>query len=92
MTQTETMRRIAGKDKIYGAEQDEKGWWGFEMVNHPMPSGTRRLMLTYTDNRRWPTKEKAIEVITKAMKELDEAYAREDAEREAAEAEELTRG
>ena len=83
MNQSEAMRRIAGDDKIYVAEDRGDGWHGVELVNHPTPSGCRRLMKTFSDNRGWPTEEKAIEVIKAAMKKLDESYAEEDAKREA---------
>ena len=94
--QTESMRRMAGKDKYIGADKDEKGWFGVELVSHPMPGGTGRLMMTYSDNRRWPTKEVAIRVMEIDMKKLDEDYLKWDAEdaamADALKAEELTRG
>jgi len=90
--QTEAMRRMAGDDKVYLAEQRQDGWHGMEFVNHPFPSGARRMMLTYSDNRGWTTEEKAIEVIKAGMRELDKAYEAADAEDRAYEDEKMLKG
>jgi hypothetical protein len=63
--QEEAMRKNA--NKLYGACQDKEGWYGFEEVNHPTPSGCERWLMTYSDKRRWPDGETAILEIKKAL-------------------------
>jgi len=63
--QTEAMR--AGAEKAYGAFKQEDGWHGYEVVNHPTPSGCERWLMTYSDKRAWPDPETAIKEIKKIL-------------------------
>jgi hypothetical protein len=60
---TEGMRQT--DERVISAGQLENGnWAGYEMVNHPSPSGNERWMMTYSDKREWPDKETAIREFT----------------------------
>ncbi len=71
--QTQLMRH--GAEKFYEATQHKDGWSAAEYVNHPTPSGSARILPTVTDNRRWPTKEAAIEELKKLLVEIDRLFA-----------------
>jgi len=59
--QTFVMIEQAGNDREYLPHKDDKGYFGGLYVNHPSPSGNPRPMLVMSDNRRFKTKEEAVE-------------------------------
>jgi hypothetical protein len=61
------MRTMAGEQRHVTAYQDEKGWHGVELVNHPTPSGECRLLPSYSDKRVWPDRETAIREFEKVL-------------------------
>jgi len=65
--QTEAMRQT--DQRIITAGQKETGglWYGLEMVNHPTPSGCERWLITYSDNRGYPTAEEAKQEFSKIL-------------------------
>jgi hypothetical protein len=65
----DAMRKTSEKEIII--DKDEKGYFGIEYVKHPTPSGCTRILPTYSDNRRFPSQEIAMEKFKEALAQLE---------------------